>query len=102
VIKQYVSGLESQNLAALKRVRPSLGGREERAIRTEFENARVVQTVFKDPRITINGDTTTVTGFRMHSLVTLDGQRLSSVTKTTMTLRRTGDVWTIERIVHQQ
>jgi hypothetical protein len=102
VIAQYVSGLESQSLAALKRVWPSLGGREERAIRTEFENARVVQTVFKDPRITINGDTTTVTGVRMHSLVTQDGQRLSSVTRTTMTLRRKGDAWVIERIVHQQ
>ncbi len=102
VIVQYVSGLESQSLAALKRVWPSLGGREEEAIRTEFQNARIVQTVFKDPLITINGDTTTVTGFRMHSLVTQDGQRLSSVTKTTMTLRRNGGVWTIERIVHQQ
>ena len=102
VIAQYVSGLESQSVPALKRVWPSLGGREERAIQTEFENARIVETAFKDPRITINGDTTTVTGFRMHSLVTRDGQRLSSVTRTTMTLRRNGDVWTIEHIVHQQ
>ena len=102
VIDQYVNGLESQSVPALKRVWPSLGGREERAIQTEFENARIVQTAFKDPRITINGDTTTVTGFRMHSLVTQDGQRLSSVTRTTMTLRRNGNVWTIEGIVHQQ
>ena len=102
VIAQYVSGLESQSLPALKRVWPSLGGREERAIQTEFENARIVETAFKDPRITINGDTTTVTGSRMHSLVTRDGQRLSSVTRTTMTLRRNGNVWTIEHIVHQQ
>ena len=102
VIAQYVSGLESQSVPALKRVWPSLGGREERAIQSEFENARIVETAFKDPRITINGDTTTVTGFRMHSLVTQDGQRLSSVTKTTMTLRRNGNAWTIEHIVHQQ
>ncbi len=102
VIAQYVSGLESQSVPALKRVWPSLGGREERAIKTEFENARIVETAFKDPRITINGDTTTVTGLRMHSLVTQDGQRLSSLTRTTMTLRRNGNVWTIEHIVHQQ
>ena len=102
VIAQYVSGLESQSVPALKRVWPSLGGREERAIQSEFENARIVETAFKDPRITINGDTTTVTGFRMHSLVTQDGQRLSSVTRTTMTLRRNGNVWTIDHIVHQQ
>jgi hypothetical protein len=102
VIAQYVSGLESQSVPALKRVWPSLGGREERAIQSEFEKARIVETAFKDPRITINGDTTTVTGFRMHSLVTQDGQRLSSVTRTTMTLRRYGNVWTIEHIVNQQ
>ncbi len=102
VIAQYVNGLESRNLAALKRVWPSLGGSQERAIQTEFENARTVYAVFTDPRITINGDTTTVTGFRMYGLVTQDGQRLSSVTRTTMTLRRNGDAWVIERVVHQQ
>ena len=102
VIAQYVIGLESQSVPALKRVWPSLGGREERAIQRELENARIVETGFKDPRITINGDTTTVTGFRMHSLVTQDGQRLSSVTKTTMTLRRNGNAWTIEHIVNEQ
>ena len=102
VIAQYVSGMESRSLAALKRVWPSLGGSQERAIQTEFENARTVQTVFSDPQITINGDTTTVTGFRMHSLVTQDDQRLSSVTRTTMTLRRRGDAWVIEGVVHQQ
>ena len=102
VIAQYVRGLETRNLAALKRVWPSLGGSQERAIQTEFENARTLQAQFTDPRITINGDTTTVTGFRMYSLVTHDGQRLSSVTRTTMTLRRSGDGWVIERVVHQQ
>jgi hypothetical protein len=102
VIAQYVSGLESQSLPALKRVWPSLSGSQERAIQEEFENARTVQTVFKDPRISINGDVTTVTGLRMHNLVTQDGQRLSSVTRTTMTLRRNGEVWVIDHIVHQQ
>jgi ketosteroid isomerase-like protein len=97
-----VRGLESRNLAALKRVWPSLGGTQERAIQTEFANARTLQTQFTDPRITINGDITTVTGFRMYSLVTQDGQRLSSVTRTTMTLRRDGGAWVIERVVHQQ
>jgi hypothetical protein len=101
VIAQYVSGLESRSMPALKRVWPTLRGTQERAIQTEFENARSVETRFKDPRITVNGDVTTVTGLRMHSLVTHDGQRLSAVTRTTMTLRRMGDAWVIERIVHQ-
>jgi hypothetical protein len=102
VIAQYVSGLESRNLAALKRVWPSLGGIQEQALRTEFRNARMVQAMFENPRITINDDTTTVTGVRSYSLVTRDGQQLSSVTRTTITLRRNGDAWVIEQIVHNQ
>jgi hypothetical protein len=102
VIAQYVSGLESRSVAALKRVWPSLGGSQERAIQTEFQNARAVRALFTDPQITITGDTTTVTGFRTYNLVMHDGQRLSSLTRTTMTLRRRGEEWLIERIVHQQ
>jgi hypothetical protein len=33
--------------------------------------------------------------------VTHDGHRLSRSTKTTLTLRRSGDGWLIERVVHQ-
>ena len=102
VIGQYVRGLESRSLPTLKRVWPSLGGSQERAIQAEFANARTVETLFTDPRITIDGDITTVTGVRIYSLVTQDGQRLSSLTRTTMTLRRLGNAWVIERIVHQQ
>jgi hypothetical protein len=102
VIAQYVSGLESRSVAALKRVWPSLGGTQERAIQAEFENARTVRALFTDPQITVNGDTTIVTGFRTYHLLTQDGQRLSSLTRTTMTLRRSGDEWLIARIVHKQ
>jgi hypothetical protein len=101
VVAQNVSGLRSRDLAALKRVWPTLGGNQERAIQFEFENARDVQAVFTDLRITSGGDTTSVTGSRIYSLVTQDGQRLSSVTRTTLTLRRSGDAWVIERVVHQ-
>jgi hypothetical protein len=101
-VAQYLSGLESRSLAALKRVWPTLGGNQERAIQDEFEKARTVRASFTDPRITITGDTGTVTGYRTYNLLTQDGQRLSRVTRTTMTLRRTGDEWLIERVVHDQ
>jgi hypothetical protein len=100
VIAQYLSGLESRNLAALKRVWPSLGGEQERAIRAEFENARTVQALLTDPQITINEDITTVTGVRRYGLETQDGQRLFTMTRTTITLRRDGGSWVIERIDH--
>jgi len=102
VIAEYVGGLESRNLAALKRVWPSLGGNQEKALRSEFANARTVQALFSDPRITINDDVTTVTGVRKYSLETQDGQRLFSTTRTTITLRRRNGVWVIDQVVHDR
>jgi hypothetical protein len=102
VIAQYVSGLENQSLPALKRVWPTLAATRSAQYNPNSRTPARFRRSFKDPRITIKGDITTVTGLRKHSLVTQDGQRLSSVTKTTMTLRRSGDAWVIERIVHQQ
>ena len=100
VIAQYVSGLQSRNLPALKRVWPSLSGQQEKALRTEFSNARTVQALFHDPRISVNDGTTTVTGTRTYALETQDGQQLFTTTRTTITMRRVGDEWVIERMVH--
>lgn len=100
VIDQYVSGLESRNLAALKRIWPSLGGNQEKALRTEFAHARTVRAVFRNPRITIDGDTTTVTGLRDYRLETQDGQSLFTTTTTTITLRQLAGEWLIQQVVH--
>jgi hypothetical protein len=101
VIAEYVSGLESRNLATLKRVWPSLGGSQEKALRTEFANARAVKALFHDPQITINDGTTTVTGLRSYALETQDGQYLFTTTRTTITLRRRDGEWVIEQVVHR-
>lgn len=100
VIDQYVSGLESRNLAALKRIWPSLGGNQEKALRNEFAHARTVRAVFRNPRITIDGDTTTVTGLRDYRLETQDGQSLFTTTTTTITLRQLAGEWLIQQVVH--
>jgi ketosteroid isomerase-like protein len=89
-------------VAALKRVWPSLGGDQEKALRTEFANARTVEALFHDPRITISDDTTTVMGLRSYGVETHDGQRLSATTRTTITLRRVDDGWVIEQVVHNR
>jgi serine/threonine-protein kinase len=101
VVAQYIAALEGRSLPALKRVWPALAGAQERAIQREFANATSVQVRFTDPRTSLDGETATVTGRREYRLVTQDGQQLSTVTTTTLTLRRTGDAWHIERIVHQ-
>jgi serine/threonine-protein kinase len=101
VIAQYVAGLEGRNMSLLKRVWPSLGGAQERAIQNEFANSRVVQVRFSESKVDVSGDSATMTGIRDYSLVTEDGQRLSTVTRTTISLRRSGDAWHIERVIHQ-
>lgn len=101
VVAQYIAALEGRSLPALKRVWPALAGAQERAIQREFDNATSVQVRFTDPRTSLDGETATVTGRREYRLVTQDGQQLSTVTTTILTLRRTGDAWHIERIVHQ-
>jgi len=101
VIAQYVHGLENRSVADLKRVWPSLSGSQEKAIQAEFNNARSVTAAFNDLQIAINGDTSTVAGVRTYAVVTQDGHKLSRSTKTTLTLRRSGDAWLIERVVHQ-
>jgi len=102
VIAQYLEGLENQDLVALKKVWPSLDANQEQALRTEFRNARKIQALLAESRITINGDTATVTGVRIYALETTDGQRLFSTTRTMITMRRTGDAWVIERVAHVQ
>jgi len=101
VIAQYVQGLENRSVPDLKRVWPSLAGSQERAIQAEFDNAKSVKAAFTDPQISVNGDTSTVAGVRTYEVMTQDGHRLSRSTKTTLTLRRSGDGWVIERVVHQ-
>ena len=101
VVPQYIAALEGRSMAALKRLWPTLTGVQERAIQAEFGNARSVQVRFTDPRITVDGSTATVIGTRDYRLVTQDGQQLSTVTRTTLTLRKTGEVWRIESILHQ-
>src|SRR5262249_36727131 len=42
VLRKYTSALERRDINALKAVWPSLGGREESAIETDFQNARSI------------------------------------------------------------
>jgi hypothetical protein len=70
-------------------------------LKAEFSNARSIQVRFDDVKIDINGSAATMTGIRNYSLLTQDGQRLATVTRTTLALRRSGDSWHIERVSHQ-
>jgi eukaryotic-like serine/threonine-protein kinase len=98
ILDRYESALESKNLEALKRLWPGLGGTQESAIRYEFQNASRIEVDIVNPQITTNGTSATVTFTRRYQLQTVDGQRLRTDTRTTMSLHRSGTSWTIDQI----
>ena len=101
VLSQYVAALEARNIAALKTLWPSLAPSQERAIRSEFANARSVQVRLADPRIDVDGATATVSTMREYQIVTADGHRLATNTRMAMRMRRAGGAWVIEGITYQ-
>ena len=102
VLRQYIAALESRDIDALKRIWPSLGGAQERAIRNEFQNARDISVSIDSPRIDAQQDTATATFVRRYQLGTRDGHRLQSETLTTVGLRLIGSSWLIDSIRHEQ
>jgi ketosteroid isomerase-like protein len=102
-VRQYVAALEARDLAALKRVWPSLSGSQEQAIRQDFDNAREIAVDIADERVEAAGDSATVTCNRQYRIQTRDGHRLETRTRTVLSLRRTGrGQWIIDTIRFEQ
>jgi len=98
LLARYDSALESRSIDALKRLWPSLGGAQQGAIENDFRHANRIRVEIIDPRIVVSGASATVSFLRRYELMTVDNQRLSSDTPTTMTLRRAEANWIIESI----
>ena len=98
VLQQYSAALEARSLPALKQIWPGLGGAQERAIKTEFDNARRISVTLESPRIDVSGDTATVVATRHYSLATVDGHELRSDARSTFQLRAAEGGWVIESV----
>jgi hypothetical protein len=98
LLAQYEQALEGRSVAAMKRIWPTLDGVQEAAITNEFANARSIDVTIENPRIALSGPGASVTFVRRYRLLTGDGQRLMTSTRTMMTVRRAGGAWVIERI----
>jgi ketosteroid isomerase-like protein len=101
VLERYTSALEQRDLAALKAVWPSLGGAQQKAIESDFNNARSISVQFVNPKIDVSGSTATITGVRRYGMQTHDGQRLRNEANTTLVLRQAGNGWQIESVRYQ-
>jgi serine/threonine protein kinase len=101
VLARYRTALESRDIAALKRLWPALGGRQEEALRTEFERARGISVGLDGVDIRPSNGGATVTCRRTYTVMTGDGQTLRTTTTMFMTLARHDGAWSIESIRHE-
>lgn len=101
VLTKYTTALERRDMAALKRLWPTINGAQMVALRAEFDQSRTVRVELLDPRIDVKGDTALVTARRRSVLLTTSGTTMRVVTMTTLRLRNAASGWTIEDIRHQ-
>lgn len=101
VLSKYTAALERRDMAAVKRLWPTINGRQMIALRAEFDQTRIVRIELLDPKIDIAGDTAVVMARRRNILMTTSGTTMRSVTMTTMRLRNGDDGWTIEDVRYQ-
>jgi serine/threonine protein kinase len=98
ILGAYRGALESRDLAALKRIWPALSGRQEEAIRSEFDRARAIRVGLADVQTSVAGSTATVFCRRSYAVTLTDGQRLDTSSKMTMTLAGREGTWLIDNI----
>jgi hypothetical protein len=98
---RYKAALEARDLGALKQIWPGLGGRQEAAIKAEFDNARAIAVTLNAIAPSIANNTATVTCRRDYVVTTEDRKTLKSATRMTMTLDRRNGTWLIENIRHE-
>jgi len=98
LVAEYRGALESRDLGALRRIWPTLSGRQEDAIRSEFDHTRSIKVDFTDIQTSIEGSEATVSCRRRYAITTADGQRLDTSSKMTMTLSGREGNWTIDNI----
>jgi serine/threonine-protein kinase len=98
LLDRYVAALEGRNLDAIKKIWPTLSSAQESAFRRDFQNARSVEIDIASPQISVNGNTATAQFVRRYRMQTTDGQRVSSESRTTMSLQKVGQAWTITGI----
>ena len=98
LLTRYRSALEARDLDALKRVWPGLAGAAQTALREEFRHASHITVEIVNPRTSVTGAAGTVSFIRRYELLTVEGQRLRTETRTTMQVRQTGAAWVIDGI----
>lgn len=101
LLARYRAALESRDIGALKEIWPALSGRQEEALRSEFEHSRAIAVGLDAVDIRPTSSGATVTCRRSYAVTTADGQTLRTATTMFMTLARRDGAWRIDTIHHE-
>ena len=88
----------SRDIAAVRKVLPSLSAAQLRSLDKDFSNYRSYDVEVADPRISIDRDTATASSLVTRSFVTRNGVAGGHTVATTFHLRRADSSWVIERL----
>jgi len=100
-LNRYKGALEARDVDALRRIWPGLGGRQEAALRSEFENARTITVNLQGISSAVTNGSATVTCRRDYVVTTVDGRTLRSSARMVVTMNRHNGSWVIDNIRYE-
>jgi hypothetical protein len=97
-LRRYADAYRSRDIAAVKKVLPSLSAQQLRGLDKDFSDYRSYSVEIADPRISIEHDTATANCQVTRSFVTRNGVAGGHSVATTFHLRKIDASWVIERL----
>jgi hypothetical protein len=98
MLRRYAEAYRNRDIAAVKKVLPSLSDQQLRSLERDFASYRSYTVEIDDPRISIDRDTATASCQVTRSFVTRNGVAGGHTVATTFHLRRIDASWMIERL----
>jgi serine/threonine protein kinase len=97
-LRRYADAYGSRDVAAVRKVLPSLSVQQLRALEKDFSDYRSYSVDIADPRITVDHETAVATSQVTRSFVTRSGVAGGHTMATTFRLRKIDGSWVIERL----
>jgi len=97
-LRRYADAYRSRDVAAVRKVLPSLSVQQLRALEKDFSDYRSYSVDIADPRITVDHETAVATSQVTRSFVTRSGVAGGHTVATTFRFRKIDGSWVIERL----
>jgi eukaryotic-like serine/threonine-protein kinase len=97
-LRRYASAYRSLDIAAVRKVLPSLNAQQLRSLENDLSNYRSYTVELADPRIAVDRETATAKCQVTRSFVTKSGVAGGHTVATTFHLRKIDAAWVIERV----